>query len=135
VLDHRKQVFIPELGQTFECPESFRIFACQNPLNQGGGRKGLPASFLNRFTKVHLDSLEFQDLQLISQSMFPSISSTTVEIVNSFNQLAHREIMVDRLYAHRGSPWDFNLRDVFRILELVSLIFFLFTYCFTIHAL
>lgn len=29
-----------------------RLFACQNPLNQGGGRKGLPKSFLNRFTQV-----------------------------------------------------------------------------------
>lgn len=29
-----------------------RIFACQNPLQQGGGRKGLPKSFVNRFTQV-----------------------------------------------------------------------------------
>ena len=32
--------------------EKTRLFACQNPLNQGGGRKGLPKSFLNRFTQV-----------------------------------------------------------------------------------
>lgn len=52
ILDHRAQVFIPELGCTFECPPTFRVFACQNPSSQGGGRKGLPKSFLNRFTKV-----------------------------------------------------------------------------------
>ncbi|KAF9621705.1 hypothetical protein IFM89_027271 [Coptis chinensis] len=52
ILDHRAEVFIPELGQTYKCPTSFRVFACQNPSCQGGGRKGLPKSFLNRFTKV-----------------------------------------------------------------------------------
>ena len=34
-------------------PDQTRLFACQNPLNQGGGRKGLPKSFLNRFTQVN----------------------------------------------------------------------------------
>lgn len=52
ILDHRAEVFIPELNHTYECPPSFRVFACQNPSHQGGGRKGLPRSFLNRFTKV-----------------------------------------------------------------------------------
>jgi len=32
--DHRAQVFVPELGQTFDCPDSFRVFAAQNPLAQ-----------------------------------------------------------------------------------------------------
>ncbi|KAF3780443.1 Midasin [Nymphaea thermarum] len=51
ILDHRAEVYIPELGLTFKCPPTFRVFACQNPTYQGGGRKGLPRSFLNRFTK------------------------------------------------------------------------------------
>ena len=51
-LDHRAEVYLPELGRAFKCPPSFRVFAAQNPLGQGGGRKGLPQSFLNRFTKV-----------------------------------------------------------------------------------
>ncbi len=46
------QVYVPELGMTFKVPVKSRIFACQNPLQQGGGRKGLPKSFVNRFTKV-----------------------------------------------------------------------------------
>lgn len=45
------QVFIPELGATFRCHPRFRLFAAQNPLQEGGGRKGLPRSFLNRFTR------------------------------------------------------------------------------------
>lgn len=32
--DHRAQIFIPELGQIFNCPPSFRVFAAQNPLAQ-----------------------------------------------------------------------------------------------------
>jgi midasin len=54
ILDHRGTVFIPELGRTFARHPNFRVFAAQNPLGQGGGRKGLPKSFLNRFTKVEL---------------------------------------------------------------------------------
>ena len=54
VLDHRGEVFIPELGMTFKVQTGSKIFACQNPMSHGGGRKGLPKSFLNRFTRVSL---------------------------------------------------------------------------------
>lgn len=41
VLDHRSEVFIPELGATFRCPPTFRVFAAQNPLQvRGGGITG-----------------------------------------------------------------------------------------------
>ena len=54
-LDHRAEVYVPELGKTFRVEHGkTRLFACQNPLSQGGGRKGLPKSFLNRFTQVCL---------------------------------------------------------------------------------
>ena len=39
-LDHRAEVFVPELGETFRCPPTFRVFAAQNPVQEGGGRKG-----------------------------------------------------------------------------------------------
>ena len=51
-LPTHSEVYLPELNRTFSCSSSFRVFAAQNPLGQGGGRKGLPQSFLNRFTKV-----------------------------------------------------------------------------------
>jgi midasin len=54
VLDHRGEVFVPELGRTFVVNKTTtRIFGCQNPQRQGGSRKGLPQSFLNRFTQVN----------------------------------------------------------------------------------
>jgi midasin (ATPase involved in ribosome maturation) len=44
---------VPELGMSFQVQhEKTKIFGCQNPFRQGGGRKGLPRSFLNRFTQV-----------------------------------------------------------------------------------
>ena len=40
-LDHRGEIFVAELGKTFEVnKENTRIFACQNPYGQGGARKG-----------------------------------------------------------------------------------------------
>ncbi|RKP11431.1 P-loop containing nucleoside triphosphate hydrolase protein, partial [Piptocephalis cylindrospora] len=51
-LDHRTAIYIPELGRTFRAGKGFRVFAAQNPVGEGGGRKGLPRSFLNRFTQV-----------------------------------------------------------------------------------
>ena len=66
LLDHRAEVYIPELGQTFACLPSFRIFGAQNPWQEGGGRRGLPKSFLNRFTRVHVELLRSEDLQFIA---------------------------------------------------------------------
>lgn len=66
LLDHRAEVYIPELGASFQCPPTFRIFAAQNPVQEGGGRRGLPKSFLNRFTRVHVELLDVHDLQFIA---------------------------------------------------------------------
>lgn len=53
-LDHRGEIFIPELNRVFTVPKGTRLFACQNPHRDGGGRKGLPRSFVNRFVQVVL---------------------------------------------------------------------------------
>ncbi len=66
MLDHRGEIYIAELGQTFRAPPGFRVFAAQNPLQEGGGRRGLPKSFLNRFTRVHVDLLQPDDLVYIA---------------------------------------------------------------------
>lgn len=51
--DHRAEIYIPELSMSFQVQhKQTKIFGCQNPFTQGGGRKGLPKSFLNRFTQV-----------------------------------------------------------------------------------
>ena len=113
-LDHRASVYIPELGQTFDCPPTFRVFAAQNPLAQGGGRKGLPKSFLNRFTKVHVDALSKEDMKIIASEVFPKAGTDMIDKMVEFNERIHEASTVDNRLGLLGSPWEFNLRDVFR---------------------
>ncbi|KAJ4774203.1 Midasin [Rhynchospora pubera] len=120
ILDHRAEVFIPELGRTFKCPPSFRVFACQNPSSQGGGRKGLPKSFLNRFAKVYVDELSADDYLYICQARYPLISSSLLSKLITFNRQLHLDTMVLRKYGQEGSPWEFNLRDVIRSCQMIS---------------
>ncbi|ORY03799.1 P-loop containing nucleoside triphosphate hydrolase protein, partial [Basidiobolus meristosporus CBS 931.73] len=119
-LDHRGSVYIPELDRSFGCAKEFRIFAAQNPIQQGGGRKGLPKSFLNRFTQVYVDQLVKEDLLFICQHSFPNMSIGELEKVIEFNNRMHEETMVRRSFGLKGSPWEFNLRDVFRWLDLLN---------------
>jgi len=118
-LDHRANVFIPELGLTFNCPPTFRIFAAQNPLAQGGGRKGLPKSFLNRFTKVYVNPLTPSDLRSIVATRFPHLSGSLVDKMVSFNGTIQEDIVERGAYGQMGSPWEFNLRDIFRWCHLM----------------
>jgi MoxR-like ATPase len=118
-LDHRASVYIPELGYTVDCPATFRVFAAQNPLSQGGGRKGLPRSFLNRFTKVYVDALSEQDMISIAAKSFPSIPRHMSEKIVSFNSTIDCEVTEGITVGQRGGPWEFNLRDIFRLCALV----------------
>ncbi|KAH9179366.1 midasin [Lactarius sanguifluus] len=90
ILDHRGTVYVPELGRSFSRHPSFRIFAAQNPIQQGGGRKGLPKSYVNRFTKDWLKTMI------------------------TYNSLLETETVLKRSFGRDGSPWEFNLRDIFR---------------------
>ncbi|XP_064960659.1 midasin-like isoform X3 [Musa acuminata AAA Group] len=120
ILDHRAEVFIPELGLTFKCPPSFRVFACQNPSHQGGGRKCLPKSFLNRFTKVYVDELDADDYLFICRSQYPSVPETLLTKLICFNNRLHEDTMISRKYGQEGSPWEFNLRDVMRSCQIIE---------------
>lgn len=119
-LDHRASVYIPELGQSFDCPPSFRIFAAQNPLAQGGGRKGLPKSFLNRFTKVYVEALTRDDLLNIVSDQFPTVPMDLVTKMVDINCTIHHDVVQRGIYGQQGSPWEFNLRDVFRWCQLLT---------------
>ena len=118
-LDHRGTVFVPELNKTFACkPAQFRLFACQNPLSQGGGRKGLPKSFLNRFTQVHVESLEQADLASIVHATYPALDRPLVERMIRFTVTLQHQVCVLHQWG-RGCT-DFNLRDVFRWCDLMA---------------
>lgn len=114
VLDHRGTIYIPELGRSFQKHPSFRIFAAQNPQNQGGGRKGLPKSFVNRFTKVYVEELHSKDQLLISRHLFPGHPTEWLEGMITFNSRLNEEIVHKKAFAREGGPWEFNLRDLIR---------------------
>ncbi len=63
----------------FKVKSSSRLFACQNPLHQGGGRKGLPKSYVNRFTQVYFDQLSQSDLVHITTQVFPEFNRELLE--------------------------------------------------------
>ncbi|KIO05359.1 hypothetical protein M404DRAFT_999966 [Pisolithus tinctorius Marx 270] len=119
ILDHRGTVFVPELGRTFVRHPFFRVFAAQNPLHQGGGRKGLPKSFLDRFTKVYVEELTAEDLLIICREQFRGFDDQLLQGMISFNTLLNRAVVQQRLFGREGGPWEFNLRDIMRWGELL----------------
>ncbi|KAF2821352.1 midasin [Ophiobolus disseminans] len=120
VLDHRGEVYISELDQTFHKHQDFRVFAAQNPHHQGGGRKGLPTSFVNRFTVVYADVFEPEDLTLICKKVFPAIDDDEVNKLISFVAELDEQVVSRRTFGQLGAPWEFNLRDTLRWLQLLA---------------
>ncbi|XP_044750466.1 midasin [Coccinella septempunctata] len=115
-LDHRGEIFIPELGKTFHVKEGTRFFAAQNPLKQGGSRRGLPQSFLNRFIQVYIDTLTSKDLHFILTKQFPKIPVETITKMIEFN-MRMDEQLASHKFGNKGAPWECNLRDLTRWCE------------------
>ncbi|KAF2198877.1 P-loop containing nucleoside triphosphate hydrolase protein [Delitschia confertaspora ATCC 74209] len=120
VLDHRGEVYISELDQTFRKHTNFRVFAAQNPHHQGGGRKGLPASFVNRFTVVYADVFRPEDLTLICRKIFKQSETEEINKLISFVAELDNQVVTHRAFGSQGSPWEFNLRDTLRWLRLIT---------------
>lgn len=120
VLDHRGEIYVSELDQTFHKHPDFRVFAAQNPHHQGGGRKGLPASFVNRFTVVYADIFRPNDLTIICKQVFPHFEVTEVDKLITFVAKLEEHVVHLRSFGVQGSPWEFNLRDTLRWLQLLT---------------
>ena len=116
--DHRGEVFIPEIGKSFVCPPTFRVFCAQNPMAEGGGRKGLPQSFLTRFSRVFVEPMTPEDMVQITSKAYghqlPEKYLSYVDRMVAFVSKLQFDIGVKSLYGRAGSPWEFNLRDIFR---------------------
>lgn len=93
-----------------------KFFACQNPLKQGGSRRGLPKSFLNRFTQVYINALSNQDYLCILKEQFPQIPTEILEKMVAFNERLTGELKSYNL-GNKGGPWEYNLRDLTRWCE------------------
>lgn len=119
-LDHRGEVYVSELDQVFKCHPEFKLFAAQNPHSQGGGRKGLPSSFVNRFIVVYADVFAEQDLMLIAGKRYPNVPQDTIQKMIRFVSALDYETSIRKSFGSHGSPWEFNLRDSLRWLELLA---------------
>eukprot|EP01038_Epipyxis_sp_PR26KG_P006887 gene6887-9437_t len=144
--DHREEVFIPELGTVVRCPSTFRVFCAQNPMMEGGGRKGLPQSFLSRLSRVYVEAMTEEDMEEIVvaayspvpppldlnddsalenqldpkiKSLHPNLTEYIPIMVKWIQQLQD-DIVGNMLYGRSGSPWEFNLRDIFRWCDLLK---------------
>ncbi|KAL7716713.1 Midasin [Entamoeba marina] len=120
LLDHRATVFIPELNMEVKCPETFRLFASQNPLGEGSGRKGLPQSFINRFTEVYVNKMTIQDMSYIVETIYPRIPHDVITSLITFVSKLEDHICKRKLFGRKGEPWEFNLRDVLRFSKLYT---------------
>ncbi|KAI5703701.1 hypothetical protein M8J75_015055 [Diaphorina citri] len=124
VLDHRGELYIPEIGRSFLVKPGTRLFATQNPLSQGSSRKGLPKSFLNRFTQVYISSFTSDDTKLILKHIFHDLVSEC----KTFSKVLDKMLIFnDRLNAQcgrefgfYGAPWEMNLRDLVRWVEAMQ---------------
>ncbi|KAL5289670.1 hypothetical protein ACFFRR_009616 [Megaselia abdita] len=127
ILDHRGEAYIPELNKTFKLGSDTRIFACQNPLGQGGGRKGLPQSFLNRFTKVFIKKLSNEDLLFVLNGLYATFfdevkqkfSISLAEKMVTFSEKLDKGVS-DLKFGHKGGPFEINLRDILRWCEALT---------------
>ncbi len=134
--DHREQVFLPEIGKSVTCPSTFRVFCAQNPMVEGGGRKGLPQSFLSRFSRVYVESISEDDMKDIALQSFAKFSLLSVDSSTDYPQIykvlenniplmvrfilkLQCDIIDQGVYGRIGGPWEFNLRDIFRWCEIV----------------
>lgn len=124
--DHREQVFLPEIGKVVHCAPTFRVFCAQNPMLEGGGRKGLPASFLSRFSRVYMESMSDIDMVDVVKRVAKldidgvDASDSIVESMIKFIGRLSDDVTAKCLYGREGFPWEFNLRDVFRWCELFA---------------
>ncbi|SBS89388.1 dynein-related AAA-type ATPase, putative, partial [Plasmodium malariae] len=117
ILDHRKEIFIPETNEIVKCHENFRLFCCQNPYKEGGGRKGLPKSFLNRFSKIYFEELNEEDYLCIVQSLYGNFISSDIikKIVKIIFVIKKINVLLNE-----SECWVWNLRDILRICKFMK---------------
>ena len=127
LFDHRRSLFLPEFNEYVHAGPGFRIFACQNPTSDGGGRKGLPRSLLNRFLLIAVEPFDMEDLEKIVSHTIENASSqqsSSAALPEAFVRgvLAGITAFTQKResgngYA-RGSAFEINLRDTVRWVQL-----------------
>lgn len=117
--DHRRILYIAELNREFEIPanSNCRFFACQNPRVQGGNRRALPKSFINRFTNIYTNDLDKTDIETVLHGIDEK-SLLTDEQRTAMVQINEQCGIESDRGSFVGGPHSFNLRDLLRWFEL-----------------
>lgn len=77
-------------------------------------------SSLSPLVQVYVDELGEEDYDSICSLRFPKISRPLLKKLIIFNKRLYEDTMLHRKFAQEGSPWEFNLRDVFRSCEIIE---------------
>ncbi|KAI7944893.1 hypothetical protein MJO28_010588 [Puccinia striiformis f. sp. tritici] len=93
-LDYRGTVYVPEIDRAFKRHPNFRVFAAQNPHHQGGSRKGLPRSLVDRITVVFMTEMEKEDLLQICTEMAPSFDQSAIS----------QMVVANHIHGHKVRP-------------------------------
>ncbi|KAJ4717838.1 Midasin [Melia azedarach] len=104
ILDHRGEVFIPELGLTFRVVVG----------------KAFQGPFSTVSPRYMWTELVEEDYLFICSSLYPSIARPVLSNLVLFNKRLHEETMVHHKFAQDGSPWEFNIRDVIRSCQIIE---------------
>uniref|UniRef100_A0A0K0CYC0 Midasin n=1 Tax=Angiostrongylus cantonensis TaxID=6313 RepID=A0A0K0CYC0_ANGCA len=114
--DHRRMLYVAELNRSFQIPPgtNCRFFACQNPHAQGGNRRALPKSFVNRFTSIYIEDLLDEDILLILHELPAAVGIGRDHLKAMISITA--ELSADQSLF--GAPFSFNLRDLLRWVQL-----------------
>ena len=118
VLDHRKTLYVNELNLSFKSHDDFQIFATQNPVIQGGGRKFLPKSFLNRFVKIYLSDLNTDDYIDILTNLYTNLPREFIPKLIDFNFFCQNLIYQMRISI--GEIGEYNLRTMMKVCEYLN---------------
>ena len=73
-----------------------------------------------RFTKCHLQPLQSNDIHNIISNLYSNIPKSIINKLVEFNNQLTNDVIVNKLYGQRGAPWEFNLRDMFRVCDLLT---------------
>ena len=127
ILDHRREIFLPELGRTVVAAPGFALFGAQNAASDGGGRRCLPRSFVSRFTRVRAEALGEEDMRCVLRALHPRLPAELVArmtaAVARLAEAAEGSLSLSSSLSLSltgpGRPWEFNLRDLMRWCDLV----------------
>jgi midasin len=119
ILDHRGSIYISELDKVVTKHPNFRLFGSQNPMTMGAGRKGLPHSFLSRFSRIWLEVLPDKSLKGIIGGLYGLYGEDKTGRANlEKRMLVEFFFEVKKVIESKcGVVWEFNLRDLHRIFE------------------